>query len=289
MTQRILSDAQIEHFLQRGHVTLHDCFDPEPCEKWKARAFERLGYNPDDPATWVNSRPPLPEETRVRIRDFAPKAYQASCELVGGEERIAEPFTTGDCFILNLGIGADKPWEPPSPKVGGWHKDGNFFRHFLDSPEQGLLTIFIFSDIQPRGGGTFVACDSVPPMARLLAAHPEGLLPGEMKEGVRDALAQCNDFIEVTGRTGDVVLMHPYLLHASSQNVLKVARFITNPPVHLKEPMNFNREDPADFSPVERAVLRGLRVERLDFRPAGQREKFRPGGRKAPDPMAQPN
>ena len=56
----------------------------------------------------------------------------------------------------------------------GWHKDGDFFRHFLDSPEQGLLTFVLWSDIEPRGGGTFVAADSVPVVARTLAAAPGG-------------------------------------------------------------------------------------------------------------------
>ncbi|MBW3623343.1 MAG: hypothetical protein KY468_08035 [Armatimonadetes bacterium] len=40
--------------------------------------------------------------------------------------------------------------------------------------------------------------------------------------------------------------------------------------------MYFNRPDPAEFSAVERAVLRGLGVDRLDYRPTGQRERIVP-------------
>ena len=80
----------------------------------------------------------------------------------------------------------------------------------------------------------------------------------------------------MTGRLGDVVLLHPYVLHAVSQNHLGVARFITNPPIALKEPMNFNRDNPNEFSPVERAVLKGLGVERLDFTPTAPRENVVP-------------
>ncbi len=136
-------------------------------------------------------------------------------------------------------------------------------------PEQGLLTLVVWSDIQPRGGGTFVAADSVPVVARYLAAHPEGVLPTEFP--TKALIAECSQFVEATGRVGDVFLLHPYVLHAKSQNHLGVPRLITNPPVHLKEPMNFNRPDPADYSPVELAVLRGLGVDRLDFRPAAPR------------------
>jgi hypothetical protein len=70
--------------------------------------------------------------------------------------------------------------------------------------------------------------------------------------------------------------MHPYMLHASSQNHRGTARLITNPPIALREPMRFDREDPAEHSPVERAVLRALGVERLHYRPAGPREDVVP-------------
>ena len=90
-----------------------------------------------------------------------------------------------------------------------------------------------------------------------------------------DLIAQCSTFVETTGRLGDVVLMHPFMLHAVSQNHRGTARFITNPPIALKEPMRFDRE-PAEHSPVERAVLRALGVERLDYRPAAPREDVVP-------------
>jgi hypothetical protein len=51
---------------------------------------------------------------------------------------------------------------------------------------------------------------------------------------------------------------------------------MTNPPVALKAPMNFNRANPDEFSLVERAVLRGLGVERLDFQPTVPRERIVP-------------
>jgi hypothetical protein len=68
------------------------------------------------------------------------------------------------------------------------------------------------------------------------------------------------------------VLLHPFTLHATSQNVLGVARFITNPPLALREPMRF---DPPQ-SLVERAILRGLGVDRLDFVPTAPRESVVP-------------
>lgn len=269
-----LSDAQIEHFLQRGHLVLHECFSREFAASWTDNAFRRLGYDAHDPKTWEKPLIHMPTSQSGLMAEIAPKAWQAACELLGGEERVA-PCWMGDAMIVNFHKGADLPYQLPSPQAAGWHKDGDFFRHFLDSSEQGLLTIVIWSDIEPRGGGTFVACDSVAPVARLLAAHPEGVSPGGAPEASFGSLVgECHDFIELTGRVGDVVLIHPFILHASSQNHGGKARFITNPPVSLREPMRFNCENPADFSIVERAIIRGLGVEKLDFRVTAPRERI---------------
>jgi hypothetical protein len=48
---------------------------------------------------------------------------------------------------------------------------------------------------------------------------------------------------------------------------------MTNPPVVLKDHMNLDREDPADFSLIELATLHALGVDRYDFRPTAQREE----------------
>src|SRR6266496_13209 len=48
---------------------------------------------------------------------------------------------------------------------------------------------------------------------------------------------------------GDVYLLHPFVLHARSQNMLRVPRFITNPPLTLAEPMRFDRSNPDELSP----------------------------------------
>lgn len=273
MNTKVLSPQQIEQFLAQGYLVLHDCFSRDFAENWKERAWIRLGYDRNDPSTWEKGRIHMPNHERVEVRDFAPQVWGAACDLLGGQERVQPGFGFSDGFIVNLCEGDDRPWQGPSRETKGWHKDGDFFRHFLDSPEQGLLTLVIWSDIEPRGGGTFVARDSVPVVARFLAQHPEGVLPHEFP--TRDLINQCHDFIEMTGRVGDVVLLHPFMLHASSQNHLRVPRFLTNPPVHLQEPMNFNRAD-GNYSPVEQAILNALDVKSFDFQATGSRERVVP-------------
>ena len=274
MSYRHLTDEQVEHFLERGFVTLKGCFQPEEVDGWLETAWVRFRCDPDDPSTWREKRIHLAARESVDSREMAPAAFGAAADLVGGADRIVLPWLWNDSFIANLGVGDDRAWDPPSAAVGGWHKDGDFFRHFLDSPEQGLLAFVLWTDMQHRGGGTFVAADSVGVVARFLADHPEGVLPDEFD--FTALVRECSDFVEMTGDAGDVVLLHPYALHATSQNVLGVGRIITNPPLALAEPMKFNRAHPDDFSLIERGILRGLGVDHLDFRPSVQRERVVP-------------
>lgn len=272
MSEFSLTNDQIQHFIERGFIHLTDCFPRDFAYEWTEAAFPRLGYDPNDPATWEKPIVHMPTEEFISVLEFAPKAWHAMAQLLGGEDRMQENLRWGNGFIVNFSLGADREWVPPSPEAGGWHKDGDFFWHFLDSPEQGLLVIVIWRDIAPQGGGTFMASDSVKHVAQYLLENRDGVHPFEGKFG--DFITECHDFLEATGKAGDVILMHPYMLHASSQNHSGKARFITNPPVALKEPMNFNRENPADFSPVERCVLHALGVERLDYQIEGERRRF---------------
>src|SRR3954469_6198844 len=201
MTDSVLRPEQIDSFVEHGYLRIPECFSRADAQPWLDEAWVRLGYDRDDPSTWAEQRVHMPSLRHVEVADFAPKVWGAACQLLGGEERIEQPYRWGNGFIANLGIGADRPWEPPSPSSPDWHKDGDFFRHFLDSPEQGLLTLVLWTDVVSQGGGTFLAADSVPVIARLLADHPEGLLPADFDY---DALIrQCHDFVEITGTVGD--------------------------------------------------------------------------------------
>lgn len=71
-------------------------------------------------------------------------------------------------------------------------------------------------------------------------------------------LTSDESFYEATGEAGDVYLLHPFMLHSASRNLLRNPRVITNPPVALKEPFNYNRKDPSEYSLVEQKTLRDL-------------------------------
>ena len=95
--------------------------------------------------------------------------------------------------------------------------------------------------------------------------------------------------------------------HSASKNHSRVPRFITNPPVTLKEPLNFDRKDPADYvspfavvivyesidhalrslqSLVELKILRSLGVDSLPrWHIVGPRRRFTPRTRANKDAM----
>ncbi|MDE0022847.1 MAG: phytanoyl-CoA dioxygenase family protein [Spirochaetaceae bacterium] len=102
--------------------------------------------------------------------------------------------------------------------------------------------------------------------------RPSGaLLRGEA--GFGELIHQCSDFVELTGRTGDVVLLHPYTLHSASGNPSGRPRFITSSQRHPGRADELQPPRQKHYSPVEFAVLRALGVEWLDFRPKAPRER----------------
>ena len=274
----VLSDEQIEQFIQHGYIKLEQCFDCTPgsvAHRWVEDTWARNGLDKQDQSTWPIGKIHMPGTEHIAAQEMAPNAVSAILDLCGGADRIiGDQITWGNGFIANYGFGRDQEWEAPSADQKGWHKDGDFFRHFLDSPEQALLTIIVFSDIGPQGGGTFIAPDSIKHVAEYLLEHPEGVLPDAFSHA--GIIKKCSHFVELTAKAGDVVLLHPYMMHRSSFNHSERARFIINPCCKFKEPMRFQRADGA-YSPVERGVLHALGLASLDFHISHEREAVVPG------------
>ncbi|KAI0118894.1 hypothetical protein GGR51DRAFT_554582 [Nemania sp. FL0031] len=270
-----LTNAQKEFFLEHGYLKLTNCFTREQAAEVCEGVWTRLGMSPTDKSTWTKERTNMPSHRTFDVSVFAPKVWSAICELCGGEERIA-PVSKDwrDSLIVNLGTEARNP--TPPRELPGWHVDGDFFVHYLDSPEQALLVTPLFTDIVPQGGGTVICPPGIGKIARWLHAHPQGVSPWmrprehadfrreKSLEWYRELLSDVPDegFVEATGDVGDVYLLHPLMTHSASDNALRQVRIITNPPVSLKEPHCFDRED-GNYSLVERKTMRCIGEEKL--------------------------
>jgi len=237
--------------------------------------WARLGMSPTNKSTWTSERINMPSHFTFDCADFAPGVWAAICELSGGEDRVdPESRVWRDSLIINLGTPQNEGRDVPPQELSGWHVDGDFFVHYLDSPEQGLLVIPLFTDIVEGGGGTMICPKAIPKVARWLYDHPSGVSPRMVPRGEPDFAKERNldwfndlarnetDFVEVTGKVGDIFILHPLMLHSASSNPLRHVRIITNPPVSLKEPFCFDRDD-GNYSIVERTTMRALGRDRL--------------------------
>jgi hypothetical protein len=151
-----LSEAQRVQFMEYGFVKIEKCFTKAQAAEFTKDMWPRLGFSPTDKATWTVERSHMSGHRVVSVSEFAPKAWAAMCQLLGGEERIEsgdgeKASGWSDAFIVNLGKPEYEAEENLDLRkdLWGWHNDGDFFVHFLDSREQALLVIPLWSDIVP--------------------------------------------------------------------------------------------------------------------------------------------
>ncbi|KAI0180946.1 dihydrofolate reductase-like domain-containing protein [Hypoxylon sp. FL1284] len=256
-----LTREQKDFFLEHGYLKLTNCFTREQAAEVTEGVWTRLGMSPTDQSTWTKERTNMPSHRSFDSATFAPRAWAAICELCGGEERVApESRQWRDSLIVNLGTAAGAGHPVPPRELANWHVDGDFFVHYLDSPEQALLVIPLFTDIAPEGGGTMLCPPAIATVARHLAAHPEGVSPRMVPRAHPDfprernlawyaAIARaCPDagFVEAVGDVGDVYLLHPLMMHSATSNARRNVRIITNPPVAVREPFRFDRRGDED-------------------------------------------
>lgn len=258
---RFLSKTQLRTFQETGCLAIEDCFSARAAAPPVARAYQRLGVDPADPRTWKEERASLGGESTFAVKDFAPKAWDAICDLIGGESRILEPakHSWSDSFVIRFPTRSQAPYAPPCASYqGGWHIDGELTAVMrLDCPEIGLLTYALWTDTGVGEGGTFFARDSVGKVMRFLAEHPAGVVKTDIP-APRFA-AESRDFMEFTGKAGTVLLAMPHMVHAESPNYCARPRFLTTRRVELRAPMRFDGPK-EELSPVERFILNATRA-----------------------------
>lgn len=243
----IFSDNEIEQFIEEGYVILRGGFSRQVAAEGRAFIGKEMNLNEDDSSAW---KKPLIHIQRNFTgapfdRVMNDRLHRALNQLMGqGRGIIHDHF--GWWPILFPGF----------PGPGGWHVDGSNFQHHVTSREQGLVTLYLFSDLERGDGGTPMIRASHRAVARLLAgAEPAGLSHEELTNKLPQADTTC--IVQITGEAGDVAMLHPFLIHGFGPNTGSRVRFACNPQYPLKEAMILNRLDGA-HSPVEEAIRRAL-------------------------------
>jgi len=248
-------------------VAVEDALESDFCEKVIAERLREAGFDEHDRSSWDRGWYSLPASTAYPLETTAPKAAQALFDIVGEAETL-KFYGLPDNLIVNF-PDPHTPWWPPSSWESSnarWHKDGDWFRHFLDSPEQALLGIVFWRDVTVQQGPTYVVADSISPVARLLANHPEGLEPPLPIEPI---VSRCYDFRPLTGRQGTIVWAHPFMVHSASVNSTDRLRIISNTSVMKREPLRLSGEGVR--TPLEQSILKALHVDKLEFQISGDR------------------
>ncbi|MBU1304914.1 MAG: phytanoyl-CoA dioxygenase family protein [Alphaproteobacteria bacterium] len=250
-----LTQAQIDCFITDGFVRLDNAFSSDLAAQARSILWAASGCNPDDRTTWT--------QPVVRLGDFAqpifqqiantPALHQAYDQLVGPDRWL--PRGSLGTFPIRF----------PSPTDAGdtgWHVDASF-RHdapdFLDwrvnvhSRGRALLMLFLFSDVGEVDAPTRLRLGSHLEVAHYLAPA------GDVGRSLRDMIADRPDWFDTgrealaTGPAGTVFLCHPFLVHAAQRNLGTNVKFMAQPALLPRQPLQIDRPD-GDYWPVELAI-----------------------------------
>mmetsp|Transcript_115834 Transcript_115834/g.327721 ORF Transcript_115834/g.327721 Transcript_115834/m.327721 type:complete len:338 (-) Transcript_115834:217-1230(-) len=258
-----LTAYQKQQFNQEGWILVKSVFLRKTARYVGDLIWSKMPFDPKARAAWPEGHM-VQECLQLNPPDSVANAYYKDIVrcLVG--DRVQDFRNTGWCPIKF-------PVNPQDPRFHrnqqwddhGLHIDGNWFHHHLTSKEQALVGLEMLTDIEPNGGGTVIVPGSHKKVAQLLtAARPSGLEAEELSRRARE-VCRGMPVIKMTGQAGDVVLMHPFLLHGSSWNRSDRVRLACNRCISLTRPMDFARADHA-YSLVELAVLQEVLEAEFD-------------------------
>lgn len=244
----MLTGEQRTRYERDGYIKLHQAFDPERVAAIADRVWTHLethkGIRRDDSASWNVPGPwvglkVLKEEELFLSLDS--RKLRGAIDDLLGSGAWQRPRHWGG-FLLNFPDCRPEQWNVPA---AGWHVDF----HYTNEPGTAFgLRVFTFlCEVGPRGGGTLFVRGS----HRLVERFVRGLAPAERRRKYSALKATFNashpwlreltsaegparvsrfmdrtreiDGVQVRveqlcGSPGDVVLSHPWMLHASSQN-----------------------------------------------------------------------
>ena len=262
-----LKENEVAAFIEKGYHIVRNAFSPGFIQHWwHCRERFLIDYLSLNPSCKDQSHLYLPVMRRFDLYRISPTVDGIINQLMGGEDRIRSAKEWGDGFTVALPH--QDPFQSSAIKQEHeWHKDG-LHRSYLDSPEVGLVAIVLWTESTISNGATCIAEGSIKPVSEMLLDQPSGCHPDDFSSNQIDRFGNDHSFFE--GEAGDVLLMHPFLVHARRPNQTHQIRAITNPSLALKKSLNFKRKD-SNYSPVELAVLHALGVSELNFSMIGKR------------------
>jgi ectoine hydroxylase-related dioxygenase (phytanoyl-CoA dioxygenase family) len=240
-----------DHFRIHGWARLESAFSAAEAAAMREAVWHvlsRRGIRRDNPATWREERPVCLQELKdnpVFWAAWGKRIIAAIDEVMDGGAWVM-PKSPGAHFVA-FPNGAE--WNIPS---SGWHIDANYLSAL--APPAGARLFALFGDVEPHAGGTLMVSGShrlvhkwfkdhpPPPGSRgaefrkLLQAHPyirDLHTPGGCNERVLRFMEKVEEadgiplrVVENAGAAGDVILIHPLMLHVAAPNSGSAPRFL---------------------------------------------------------------
>lgn len=258
----VLTETQRAEFSERGIVRLSGVFDQAAAALMCRRIWEdlrvRYGSAPDVPASWPTARPTgFQALSRAGAFDAVVGAgLVAALDTLLGTDGWRRPRHWGAPLITFPSHTA--PWGVPHAQ---WHLD--FPAHSAGPDLVGLRVLAFLAPVRPQGGGTVVLVGSHRLVRRLIArsgphdrvhsAQVRRIL-AQRAPWLRELLAPAAPaaqerihrfmdegaeiegvpvrVVELTGAPGEMILMHPWLLHAPAANCGTMPRFMVSESVY---------------------------------------------------------
>ncbi|MGE3508856.1 MAG: phytanoyl-CoA dioxygenase family protein [Vicinamibacterales bacterium] len=261
----------MSHFHTHGWVRIPGAFSANEAAAMRDvvwRALASVGIRRDDSTTWRKERPDHLQHLksdRVFQAVASSRTLSAIDEVLGGQpwER---PSDWGALFVL---FPSRRPWHVPAD---GWHLDADYAGPLV--PPKGVKVHAMFGDVVPRSGGMMIIDGSHRLVHRWFLDHPPkaGARGAELRASVHrhpyvrdlcaagEAVARIERFcdrvevvdgiplqvLENTATAGDVILMHPLLLHAPpSTHLGSTPRFLLNKDIYLRSADDLRSADGA--------------------------------------------
>ena len=261
------NDEGLEHFSVHGWMRVRAAFTAHDAAAMRAAIWRELaaaGITERDPSTWITERPEHLQHVRS-VQAFravgSARLLEAIVAVLEGRT-YAMPKNWGSPFVA---FPSKHSWGVPS---SGWHCDANYLSAL--SPPDGIRIHALFGDVEPRAGGTLIVSgshrlvhtffrDNPPPASArgadyrtLLQRHP--YIRDIHTDGDGDARAArfmdrveehdgiALQVIENTGKAGDVMLLHPLLLHVAASNAGHQPRFLLSGSIDLPAMWSHLRE-----------------------------------------------
>ncbi|WP_394828055.1 phytanoyl-CoA dioxygenase family protein [Pendulispora albinea] len=255
-----LSAAQIDQFISDGFIRVDEAFPRDLADACRRILWLATGCMEDDPSTWTRPVVRIDQIPNPLFRDAAnTPTLCASYDALVGPGR----------WLPRGGLGTFPIRFPSAEDPGdcGWHIDVSFgaegeadfmkWRANLASKGRALLMLFLFSDTGEDDAPTRIRVGSHLDIARRLAPHGEaGLTLGELAS-TQFAESAHRPEARATGPAGTVYLCHPFLVHAAQPHRGRSPRFLAQPPLLPRVPLDPLRPE-REASPVERAIQLAL-------------------------------